>query len=166
MLYNFKTVEDDQQWVVDTEKLTWARASSILATSSVKAAENNLARFVAAEEGLLAPFGGGAFRLVGRKPFVDGKPSLVIVAIIWVPVTDEDGAITMVGILQSNVDTKDAKPQDIKRFKMECLPAAKQAQNPAQRPIAQPPITVAERKAATPTEETPEIPLDKQTEKQ
>src|SRR5262249_35411517 len=109
MLYNFKTVDDDQQWVIDVEALTWARASSILATASVKSAENNLARFVAAEEGPLAPMGGGAFRLVGRRPIVDGKPSLAVLAIIWVPVTDEDGQITMMGLLKANVNTKDIK---------------------------------------------------------
>lgn len=148
MLYNFKTVADDQQWVIDTEALTWARASSILAAPTIKAAASNLAHFEAVESGPLAPFGNGVFRFVGRK-----EPQLAIIAVFWVPVTDEDSQITMVNILQANVDIKDGKAQDIKRYKTECLPAAK-PKNPAAQPIVQPAITVDEQKAAAPEEPT------------
>src|SRR5580700_7823276 len=103
MLYNFKTAADDQQWVIDTEALTWARASSILAAPSVKAAETGLARFEAVEEGFLAPFGNGVFRFVGKK-----EPDLAIIAIFWVPVTDtQSNQVIMVNVLQANVDIKD-----------------------------------------------------------
>lgn len=161
MLYNFKTESDDQQWVIDTEALTWARASSILATPSVKAAETGLARFAAQEEGQLVPFGQGVFRFVGRQEEnPDGTPNLAIIAIFWVPVTDRQSSqVIMVCVIQANVNIKDAKSQEIKQFKTECLPAARKAQNPALRPIVQPPITVDEQKAQASTEPVVSAPL-------
>ena len=68
MIFNFKTVEGDEQYVIDPEAQTWAKASSIIATPSVKAAESNIARFVPIEEGKLVPLGGGRYRLHPRKP--------------------------------------------------------------------------------------------------
>lgn len=163
MIYNFKTEEDDQQWTVDTEKLTWARASSILTTPSVKAAENKLARFVPIEEGSLAPMGGGRYALAGRKPTTgirneDGseKQQLAQIAIACVPVTDEtDSQIVLVTLIQANVALKDAHQQEIKRHQIELM-APFQAPNRPTEPKPPTPVEKLEEKAAEPeVEATP-----------
>ena len=134
MLYNFRD-SDDQQWQIDTERLTWARASSILSAPSVTAAENNMARFIATEEGSLAPLGMGRFGLVGRRP-----PDLSIVSIGHVPITDDDGQIVLVCLIQSNVTIKDAQHQEIKRFKIQPLaPPPMPGQPPPQMQVQEPP---------------------------
>lgn len=147
MLYNFRTTDDSQMWAVDTEALTWAKASSILATPSVKAAESNIARFVASEEGALIPMGGGRYALEGRKPVDDaGKPQLAIFILVTI-LSAEDGGVCVV-FIQANVAIQDAQHQEIKKFKMECLPPIRPPQNPALR-REMPPITVDEQKAVS-----------------
>jgi hypothetical protein len=155
VLYNFKTVEDNQQYVVDTERLTWARASSILSAPSVTAVESKIARFVAAEEGRLIPLGGGRFAFEGRSPFdKDGKPQLAIAIIVHVPVTDPaDGKVALVCLIQTNVNIKDGAHTEIQKFVVENLPALRPPQNPARRAIVMPPITADEQKAAAPSEQ-------------
>jgi hypothetical protein len=147
MLYNFKTTDDGQQWAIDTEALTWAKASSILATPSVKAAESNIARFVAQEEGKLIPMGGGRYALQGRKPFdKDRKPQLSIFILLSI-LSGEDGG-TAVTFMQANVDIKDLQHQEIKKFKCEVLPAIPAPNRPPQ--VQMPPITAEEKKAQEP----------------
>ena len=162
MIYNFKTVEDNQQWVVDVEALTWARASSIIAAPSVEAAEHNLARFVAAEEGKLAPMGAGRYVFVGRKlTGANGQPQIAIFTVASIPVKDDDGKIVLVTLMQSNVDIKDGQQEQIQKFKVECLPAARRPQ--PKMTMEMPPITAEEAKAvvdATVTPTEPEKPND------
>lgn len=118
MIYTFKD-ESGEQWEIDTEKLTWARASSILAAPTISAAENDMPRFVAAEEGSLAPYGMGRFGLIGRRP-----PELSILSIGHIPITDDDGEIVMMCLIQSNVVIKDVEHQEVKRFKTQPLAPA------------------------------------------
>jgi len=115
MIYTFKD-ESGEQWQIDTEKLIWSRASSILSAPSVAAAENDMARFVPQEEGQLAPMGMGRFSFVGRRP-----PQLSIISIGHIPVTDDDGEIVSVCLVQSNVIIKDVEHQEIKRFRVQPL---------------------------------------------
>ena len=138
MIYNFKVVEGDAQYVIDIEALTWAHTSSLLTAPSLVAAKDNWAAFMPVEEGKLSPLGGGRFHFVGRK-----SPQLALIAVLWIPVSEPDG-VTMVNILQANVDIKDGKAQEITKYKTECMPAARQAPNPALQPIQQPPITIDE----------------------
>ena len=153
MIYNFKT--DEGRWAIDDERLTWARVSSILATPSVIAAENNIARFVAEEEGLLAPVRGGSFILVGRKPTdKKGQPQLSMVSIVWKPIRDPDNAnkMTMVTLFQANVPTSDLQTEKIEAYYAQCLlPPGR----PAPPQTQMPPITKAERE--TQLQETPQI---------
>jgi hypothetical protein len=154
VIYNFKTTEDGQQWVIDTEALTWARASSILATPSVKAATSNLARFVASEEGKLIPMGGGRYALEGRRPLdKDRKPQLALVIILNILTSEGDGSC--VTFIQANVDVKDLQHTEIKNFHVECLPAIRPPNRPA--PQAMPPITADEQKAQAPPQPMGEI---------
>lgn len=119
MIYNFKDASE-QMWVIDTESLSWSRASSIIAAPSIVAAESNVARFVPTEEGELTALGGGRYVLEGRKQFDDeGKPQLAIVIILTLLSADNDG--TCVTFLQSNVEIKDAQHQQIKNFHTQCL---------------------------------------------
>lgn len=121
MIYNFKTEEDDQQWVVDTELLTWARASSIIAAPTIIAAEANIARFVPTEEGKLIPLGGGRYNLEGRQPFDENhKPQLSLFMIITVLSTENEG--TCMTFFQANVAAKGVQHQNIKNFESRCLP--------------------------------------------
>lgn len=121
MIYNFKTESDDQMWVMDTEALTWARASSIISTPSVQAAQSNLAHFVPSEEGRLIPLSNGRFALEGRKPFdADGKPQFAIFIILNILSSENDG--TCVTFIQANVALKDGQHQHIKNFHTQCLP--------------------------------------------
>lgn len=122
MIYNFKTVDDDQQWVVDSEELNWARASSLVAAPTIKAAETNLARFVPTEEGKLIPMGGGRYALEGRKPFVgpDNHPQLAIIVILTLLSAENNG--TCVTFMQANVAVKDLQHQQIKNFVAQCMP--------------------------------------------
>jgi len=125
MIYNFKTEEDGQQWVVDTEVLNWARASSIVAAPSVLAAESNLARFVPTEEGRLIPLGGGRYVLEGRQPFVPGPngqpvPQFALFIVLTILSADKDG--TCVTFLQANVPVKDFQHQSIKNFAAQVMP--------------------------------------------
>lgn len=149
MIYNFRTTEDNQQWMIDTESQPayWAKASSILAAPSVTAAANNTASFVPQEEGVLVPLGGGRYALKGRKP-VDaaGNPQLSIIIILTLLSGEEGG--TCVTFIQANVDIKDAQHADIKNFKVEALPAIRTPQRPTAQVM--PPITKEEKKAAEP----------------
>lgn len=144
MIFNFKTVEGGEQYVIDPEAQTWAKASSIIATPSVKAAESNIARFVPIEEGRLVPLGGGRYRLHPRKPIgKDGKPQLSMIVLLTV-LTEQDGG-TCVTFLQANVDIKDAQHQEIKKYTCECLSAVGAPARPS--PVPMPPITAEEKKA-------------------
>lgn len=73
MVYEFETL-DDEKFVIDIESGRWGRASSILATPSIKASENAMARYIYVEEGELIPMGGGVYNLDGRVPLPD-KPT-------------------------------------------------------------------------------------------
>jgi hypothetical protein len=150
VIYNFRTTDDGQQWMIDTESQPayWAKASSILAAPSVSAAANNSASFVPQEEGTLVPLGGGRYALKGRKPIgPDGKPQLSIIIILTVLSSEEGG--TCVTFVQTNVDIKDLQHAEIKNFKTEALPAVKTPTRPA--PQAMPPITKEEQAAAIPS---------------
>jgi hypothetical protein len=121
MKFNFKTVSDEQQWVIDTEDGTWARASSIISASSIVAAEHNAAHFVPQEEGHLIPMGGGRYAFEGRKPFDEqGKPQLAVVCILTLLSSDDGG--TCVTLIQGNVALKELQHQTISKFHAECLP--------------------------------------------
>ena len=120
MIYNFKT-EDGQQWVADTEALTWGKASSIIASPTIKAAETNIARFVATEEGKLIPLGGGRYAFEGRKPFDESnKPQLAVFIVLTILSAESEG--TCVTFFQANVPIKDVQHQPIKNFHVQCLP--------------------------------------------
>jgi|SRR5215831_3675916 len=67
MIYQFETL-DNEKFVLDISKQRWGRASSVLATPSLSASENALARYVYKEEGNLIPMGGGVYCLDGRQP--------------------------------------------------------------------------------------------------
>jgi hypothetical protein len=124
MIYNFRTESDGQQWVVDTEALSWAKASSIIASPTIKAAETNIARFVPAEEGQLIPLGAGRFALNGRKPFdAENKPQLAIFIVLTLLTADNEG--TCVTLFQANVPIKEVQHQHIKNFHIQCLPPLK-----------------------------------------
>lgn len=121
MIYSFKLTDGDIQYVVDTESLTWARASSIISAPSIDAAKNNFANFVPQEEGRLIPLGSGRFALDGRKPFdAEGHPQFAIFVILTVLSSDQEG--TCFTALQANVATKDFQHQQIKNFHAHCMP--------------------------------------------
>ena len=120
MIFNFKTVQDYQQWQIDTENGTWARASNIIAAPTVIAAAQNIARFVPQEEGKITPLGGGRYALTGRQPFLDGQPQLAVICILTLLSADNDG--TCLTLIQGNVPLKELQHQPIKNFAMECLP--------------------------------------------
>lgn len=121
MIFNFKTELDSQQWVIDTEELNWARASSLVAAPSIKAAETNLARFVPTEEGKLIPMGGGRYALEGRKPFDENKnPQLAFIVILTILSAENEG--TCVTFMQTNVAIRDLQHQQIKNFVSQTMP--------------------------------------------
>ena len=121
MIFNFKTELDSQQWVIDTEEFNWARASSLVAAPSIKAAETNLARFVPTEEGKLIPMGGGRYALEGRKPFDENKnPQLAFIVILTILSAENEG--TCVTFMQTNVAIRDLQHQQIKNFVSQTMP--------------------------------------------
>ena len=129
MIYNFKD-SSGQQWMVDTETLKWAQASSILATPSIAAAASNLAHFVPQAEGALVPLGGGRYAFEGRKPLDDGgNPQLSIIIILTVLTAEDEGVC--VTFIQGNVGVTDFQHQQIKKFKAEALPAISTPTRPA-----------------------------------
>jgi hypothetical protein len=79
MIYHFRDLTD-QLFVVDTAKMRWGKASSILATPSLSAAEKQLAHYEMSESGDLIPMGGGVYNFDGRTP-KDGISSVGILAI-------------------------------------------------------------------------------------
>jgi hypothetical protein len=86
LIYQFRSWPDDELFVLDIVHMRWGRASSILSTPSVSAAEHKLARFVYSEEGDLIPMGGGAYNLDGRTPKTEGPGAgLSSVGILSVP---------------------------------------------------------------------------------
>jgi hypothetical protein len=145
MLYNFET--DEGTFVIDTEILTWAKASSIIAAPSIKAAESNFAHFVPQVEGKLIPLGGGRYALQGRKPFNEKKEPQLSIFILLNIFSGEDGG-TAVTFLQSNVEVRKLQHQEIKKFKCEVLPAIPAPNRPPQAQM--PPITAEEKKAQEP----------------
>jgi hypothetical protein len=85
VIYHFKS-QDDELFVLDTAHMRWGRASSILSTPSVAAAEQHLARYVYSEEGALVPMGAGVYNLDGRTPKTEGPGAgLSTVGIMAVP---------------------------------------------------------------------------------
>lgn len=80
MIYQFKSLSD-QLFVLNTATMTWGIASSILATPSMAAAKENLARYVFSSEGTLVPMGAGAYSMDGRTE----KDGIHIVGIMCVP---------------------------------------------------------------------------------
>jgi hypothetical protein len=101
VIYQFKAL-DNELFVIDTASMRWGRASSILATPSVAAAEQNLSRFVYSEEGELIPQGAGVYTLLGRTPKTEGPGAgLSVVALMAVPFEE-----TLVLYLKANVPIK------------------------------------------------------------
>lgn len=70
MVYTFETT-DGEKFVLDISAARWGRASSILATPSIAASENSIARYVYSEEGDLIPMGGGVYNMDGRMPLTE-----------------------------------------------------------------------------------------------
>lgn len=128
MIYTFKTEDKEELYVLDTnpEVLTWARASTILATPSLTAAENEVARYVPIEEGKLVPGGGGNYTFDGRNPreyTKKGLPTpLVSVSILSLPVND-----TLHTYLAANVRIKEDSFElgPIKKFQCHVVQAPK-----------------------------------------
>lgn len=120
MIYSFKTKADDQQWIIDTEALTWARSSGLVISPSVIAAEANMGSFVPIEEGKLTAMGGGRYVLEGRKPFDEsGKPQLSILILLSLLSADNQG--TCVTFIQSNMELDKFQHQPIKNFATEVM---------------------------------------------
>lgn len=89
MRYEFKTM-DDEKFVLDTVNMSWGRASSIVSSPSVGAAENGLAQFEYLEQGDLVPMGAGHYSLDGRTPRTTGPGAgLSAVGILSVPFEDK-----------------------------------------------------------------------------
>lgn len=80
MIYQFKSATEEL-FVINTAIMRWGIASSILATPSMAAAKENLARFVFSKEGDIIPMGAGAYSLNGRTE----KDGVHIVGILAVP---------------------------------------------------------------------------------
>lgn len=119
MIYNFKV--EGVQYMVDTEALTWAQASSIISAPSIKAAESNLAHFVPQKEGKLIPLSNGRFALEGKKPFDEkGKPQFAIFIILTLLSAENEGVC--ISFIQGNVPLTDLQHQQIKHFHAQCLP--------------------------------------------
>jgi hypothetical protein len=80
VVYQFKS-EKDELFVLNTATMRWGIASSILATPSMAAAKENLARYVFSSEGTIVPMGAGGYSLDGRTE----KDGIHVVAIMCVP---------------------------------------------------------------------------------
>ena len=144
MVFTFKTKADSQQWQLDSENLTWQRVSSLITTPSVTAAENDIARFVPVESGILTALGGGRYVLEGRKPFDEnGTPQLAVV--IFLTLLSSENSGTCVTFIQSNVEVEGLTHEPISKFETHEMPpitmspksGGARAIPPAMPPVAQ-----------------------------
>lgn len=111
MIYQFQVKSDDSTFILDTARMIWGRASSILSAPSVAAASNsqdNLAQFVFAEEGKLVrippprEFLGAVFNMEGRNPKTTGMGAgLSTVSILEISMADAH-----IYYLDANVELK------------------------------------------------------------
>jgi hypothetical protein len=131
VIYHFKTA-DDELFVLNTVTMRWGRASTILASPSITAAEKQLTQYVYSEEGDLVAMGGGVFNMEGRSPETKGPGAgLCSVGIIAIPYDD-----TLVMYVQANVPIKQDSfsSNPIKHFKYQIL--SQEPQN--ERAVAEP----------------------------
>ena len=139
MKYQFATA-DDALFVLDMVSMKWGRVSSILASPSIKAVENEAFTYNLLEEGDLIPMGGGVYTFQGRTPKTgledpkNPKPGAGLCSVGLLAIPYED---TLQLYLRANVMLKEDsfKSQEIKTIKHHII----QANRPVPSSIVQTP---------------------------